>query len=267
MTGPSGAQPPQITLLAARPGRPRISGGRAPGVAFAPLTSLLILALATVSWPNDSLAQTTAPAPKPAGENTLPPLPRVAPVAPAQAAATIRAQHGFHLDLLAAEPLVMDPVAIEYDEDGRAWVVEMSDYPYTDKSTDKPFVERTTDLPLGRVRILEDVDGDGRFDRSDVFADQLSWPTGLAFWRGGVYVAATPDIWYLRDTDGDRRADQCRGATRPAAPGVPAGGGSAGHRGGGQHAAGTRAPRQGGSRHVARGGGEVRHEAVMPVDD
>ncbi|MFO0902640.1 MAG: PVC-type heme-binding CxxCH protein [Pirellulales bacterium] len=133
--------------------------------------------------------------------------PRAAPVEPAQAAATLRAQHGFRMTLLAAEPLVMDPVAVEYDEQGRAWVVEMSDYPYTDKSTDKPFTERTTDLPLGRIRILTDRDGDGVFDDSRLFAEDLSWPTGLALWQGGVYVAATPDIWYLKDSDGDGRAD------------------------------------------------------------
>src|SRR5262249_25919841 len=73
--------------------------------------------------------------------------------------------------------------------------------------TDKPFTERTTDAPLGRIRMLEDTDGDGVFDRSTIFAEGLSWPTGLAFWKGGVFVAATPDIWYLKDTDGDGRAD------------------------------------------------------------
>ena len=87
-------------------------------------------------------------------------LPRLKPLEPADALKTFKLQHGFQLDLLAAEPLTTDPVAIEYDADGRAYVVEMCDYPYTDKSTDKPFVERTTDLPLGRVRILEDIDGD-----------------------------------------------------------------------------------------------------------
>lgn len=143
---------------------------------------------------------------KPAAAN-LEPLPRILPTEAAEAGKTFRVQQGFHLDLLAAEPLTTDPVAIEYDEDGRAFVAEMSDYPYTDKSTDKPFVERTTDLPIGRVRILEDLDGDGTFDRSTIFADQLSWPTGLAFWKGGVFVAATPDIWYFKDTDGDRKAD------------------------------------------------------------
>lgn len=132
---------------------------------------------------------------------------RIAPKEPAEAAKSFRVLDGFRLDLLAAEPLVTSPVAIEYDEDGRAYVVEMCDYPYTDKAKDKPFTEHTADLPLGRVRLLEDTDGDGRFDRSTIYADGLSWPTGLALWKGGVYVAGTPEIVYLKDTDGDRRAD------------------------------------------------------------
>ena len=63
---------------------------------------------------------------------------------------------------------------------GVAYVVEMRDYPYTDKGSDKPFVERTKDEPLGRIRLVEDTDGDGRFDKSTIFAEGLSWPTGLA---------------------------------------------------------------------------------------
>jgi len=132
---------------------------------------------------------------------------RVPATEPKSVAATFRTLHGFRMELLAAEPLVTDPVALEYDESGLAWVVEMRDYPYTDKSTDKPNVERTTDAPLGRIRVLEDVDGDGRFDKSTIFAEDLSWPTGLALWKGGCFVTATPDVWYLKDTDGDRRAD------------------------------------------------------------
>ncbi len=134
-------------------------------------------------------------------------LPRIPPKEPDEVSETFRTVGGFRMDLLAAEPLVNDPVAIDYDENGLAYVVEMTDYPYTDKSTDRPYVERTTDLPIGRVRVLEDSDGDGKFDRSTVFADGLSWPTGLAFWNGGVFVAATPDIWYFKDSDGDHRAD------------------------------------------------------------
>jgi putative membrane-bound dehydrogenase-like protein len=142
-----------------------------------------------------------------ADEPDAPALARVAPTEPAEAVKTFRVLHGFRMELLAAEPLVTDPVAMCYDENGAAYVVEMSDYPYTDKSTDKPFVERTTDLPIGRVRLLEDTDADGRFDTSTIFAEGLSWPTGVAPWKGGIYVAATPDVWYLKDTDGDRRAD------------------------------------------------------------
>lgn len=137
-------------------------------------------------------------------------VPRIPATDPSQVGGTFRTLYGFRMDLLAAEPLVMDPVALEYDENGRAWVVEMRDYPYTDKSTDRPNVERLTDLPLGRIRILDDTDGDGVFDKSTVFAEDLSWPTGIALWNQGCYVTATPDVLYLKDTDGDGRADERR---------------------------------------------------------
>ncbi|MFO0944817.1 MAG: PVC-type heme-binding CxxCH protein [Planctomycetota bacterium] len=135
------------------------------------------------------------------------PFPRTPPTEAKDAQKSFHVLHGFRLELLASEPMVTDPIAIEYDEFGRAYVVEMSDYPYTDKSTDKPNMERTTDLPIGRIRLLEDLDGDGDFDRGSIFASELSWPTGIALWQGGVFVAATPDLWYLKDTDGDRKAD------------------------------------------------------------
>ena len=144
-------------------------------------------------------------------EATVPsePLPslRIPPHEPFEAQQTFRAVNGFRLDLLAAEPLTTDPIAMEYDENGRAYVIEMSDYPYTDKSKDKPFTEKTADLPIGRVRLLEDLDGDGKFDKSTLFAEDLSWPTGLTLWQGGIYVTATPDLWYFKDTDGDGKAD------------------------------------------------------------
>jgi putative membrane-bound dehydrogenase-like protein len=111
------------------------------------------------------------------------------------------------MTLLASEPLVTSPVGLEYDEHGQGWVLEMRDYPFTDKNTDKPFADKSADLPLGRIRVLRDTDGDGVFDESRIFVDDISWPTGLAFWKGGVFVAATPDLWYLKDTDGDGRAD------------------------------------------------------------
>lgn len=136
-----------------------------------------------------------------------PGLVRSQPLEPDQALASFAAKDGFQLQLVAAEPLVTDPVAGAFDEDGRLYVVEMNDYPYTDKSTDKPNVERTADLPIGKVRLLEDTDNDGVFDRSSIFARDLSWPTGVAVYRGGIFVAATPDIWYLKDEDGDGTAE------------------------------------------------------------
>jgi putative membrane-bound dehydrogenase-like protein len=136
-----------------------------------------------------------------------PRFPRTPPTEAALAASTFRVQHGFRMELIAAEPLVYDPVAAAYDEDGRLYVVEMSDYPYVDKESDKPFAENTLDPPLGRLKLLTDRDGDGRFDTSTVLADKLSWPTGVAVWKGGVYVAATPSLWYLKDADGDGRAE------------------------------------------------------------
>jgi putative membrane-bound dehydrogenase-like protein len=136
-----------------------------------------------------------------------PPLPRFPPIEPTEALKTFQVRDGFRMELLAAEPMVIDPVAAAYNEDGRLYVVEMTDYPYVEKENDKPFAQNTADPPIGRVRLLIDRDGDGTFDESHVVADKLSWPTGVAVWKGGVFVAATPDIWYFKDTDGDHRAD------------------------------------------------------------
>jgi putative membrane-bound dehydrogenase-like protein len=140
-------------------------------------------------------------------QTATPSFPRVPPLSPAEAAKSFRVLHGFRMELVAAEPLVTDPVAMAFDEHGRAYVCEMIDYPYTDKARHQPNQENPTDAPLGRVRLLEDTDGDGRFDKSTVFAEGLSWPTGVACWQGGVFVIATPDLWYLKDTDGDGQAD------------------------------------------------------------
>ena len=117
---------------------------------------------------------------------------------PAEALKTFETANGFEMQLVAQEPLVCDPIAAEFDENGQLYVCEMRDYPYQPKPGDKP---------LGAVRLLRDVDGDGIFDESHLFADGLLWPSGVVPWQGGVFVAAAPDIWYLKDTDGDHRAD------------------------------------------------------------
>lgn len=133
--------------------------------------------------------------------------PATPPTDSKEAAKTFHVLDGFEMQLIAVEPLVTDPVAITYDEDGRAYVCEMNDYPYTDKSAHKPSQENPTDANIGKVRLLTDTDGDGVFDKASVFAEGLSWPTGAACWKGGIFVTATPDVWYLKDTNGDGVAD------------------------------------------------------------
>jgi len=127
-------------------------------------------------------------------------LPRIAPTPAATALETFRTLPGFHLEQVVAEPLVRDPVALAFDADGRLFVVEMCDY----SEQDKDF--------LGNVRLLEDRDEDGRFETSTLFAEKLSWPTAITCFDGGVFVGAAPDIWYLKDNDGDGRADVRRRA-------------------------------------------------------
>jgi putative membrane-bound dehydrogenase-like protein len=121
------------------------------------------------------------------------------PLTPAQALAEFRISPGLRLELVAAEPEIESPVAMAFDEDGKLWVVEMRDYPNG---------PRPGQPPGGRVRILEDRDGDGRYEHSTVFADELLFANGVMPWRGGVLVTAAPHIVYLRDTDGDGKADQ-----------------------------------------------------------
>lgn len=122
-------------------------------------------------------------------------LPRIPPHEPAAALGTFALAPGLRIEQVAAEPLVHSPVAIDFDERGRCYVVEMIDY------------SEQADDHLGAVRILEDTDGDGRMDQSNVFARGLSWPTGVLAYDGGVFVCAAPDILYFKDTDGDRVAD------------------------------------------------------------
>jgi putative membrane-bound dehydrogenase-like protein len=123
------------------------------------------------------------------------PAPR-SPLAPEEALKSWRVPAGFRVELVAAEPLVMDPVALTWDGAGRLYVVEMGDYPLGPVD--------------GKVKLLEDRDGDGRMERSTVFADKLPYPTGAFPWKGGLLVTAAPDILYLKDTDGDGKADERR---------------------------------------------------------
>ncbi|WP_422931354.1 PVC-type heme-binding CxxCH protein [Singulisphaera sp. PoT] len=122
----------------------------------------------------------------------------IPPKAPEEAVRSFETKDGFTMELVAAEPLVYSPTAAAFDENGNLYVAEMVDYPYKPKLGQEP---------LGSIRLLIDEDGDGRFDKGHVFADKLLWAAGIAPWKGGVFVASPPDIWYLKDTDGDHKAD------------------------------------------------------------
>jgi len=122
-----------------------------------------------------------------------------APKSPEDALKTFQVREGFRVELVAAEPAVMDPVSFDWGADGRLWVVEMRDYPLGVDGKGKPG---------GVVKVLEDRDGDGRFETARTFLDSLSYPSSLMPWRKGVLIAAAPDLLYAEDTDGDGRADR-----------------------------------------------------------
>ena len=107
-------------------------------------------------------------------------------------------QPGFRVELVAAEPLVMDPVAFDWDSKGRLWVVEMADYPLGLDGKGKPG---------GRVKFLTDTNGDGKYDTSTLFADEIGYPSDVMVWRNGVLISAAPNIWYMEDSNGDGKAD------------------------------------------------------------
>ncbi|HEY1784404.1 MAG TPA: PVC-type heme-binding CxxCH protein [Pirellulales bacterium] len=117
------------------------------------------------------------------------------PLTPAAELATFRlADENLTIELVAAEPAVISPVALAWDSGGKMYVAEMEDYPVGPGK--------------GRIRLLEDRDHDGRYETASVFADGISFPTSVLPSRGGLLVAAAPDILFLKDTDGDGRADR-----------------------------------------------------------
>lgn len=117
----------------------------------------------------------------------------------ASVAGALSVRDGYSIHAVASEPLVVDPVSARLDARGRLWVVEMPDYPTG---------PREGHGPSGRIKVLQDTDGDGRFDEGKVFADGLLFATGVQPYRSGAFVTLSGKIIYLEDVDGDGRADK-----------------------------------------------------------
>jgi putative membrane-bound dehydrogenase-like protein len=120
------------------------------------------------------------------------------PKSPEDSLKCIRIRPGFKVELVAAEPLVKDPINFEWGADGKLWIVEMGDYPIgTDGHGRRG----------GVVRFLEDTNHDGRYDTSTVFLDGLNFPNGVMPWRKGVLISAAPELLYAEDANGDGKAN------------------------------------------------------------
>ena len=150
--------------------------------------SVILVALASGNAsgaPGKQLTGVYAPTPTPA----LP---------PAEAQKKFVVPDGFEVRLFAAEPDVVNPVAMTWDERGRLWVLELYEYPLGAPPGTKP---------RDRIKILEDTDNDGRADKVTVFAEGLNLATGLLLGNGGAYVGQAPELLFLQDTNHDDKAD------------------------------------------------------------
>lgn len=121
------------------------------------------------------------------------------PLSPEESKKLIHVPAGFKLELFASEPDIINPIDMAWDERGRLWVIETVDYPNT--------VREDNGVGDDRIKICEDTDGDGKADKFTVFADKLNIPTSLVFANGGLIVSQAPHFLFLKDTNGDDKAD------------------------------------------------------------
>ncbi|MCP4849950.1 MAG: hypothetical protein GY899_18580 [Verrucomicrobiaceae bacterium] len=134
---------------------------------------------------------------------TLPPLVKREPAqlpSPDEMLSSFRVAEGYEVNLFASEqefPELRNPEQIAFDSQGRLWVVTMPSFPGTIPG----------DVPHDKVIVLEDTDRDGRADKSTVFADQLTVPDGLAFYKDGVIISHQPRLVFMKDSNGDGKAD------------------------------------------------------------
>ncbi len=129
------------------------------------------------------------------------------PKSPADSLKCIKVRPGFTVELMAAEPLVMDPIAFAWGPDGKFWVVEMGDYPLGVDGKNK-FGGKVKFLEKASRERKRPEDPDGPYTKATVFLDNLGYPTGVTPWGKGVIVTCAPDIFYAEDTTGSGKADK-----------------------------------------------------------
>lgn len=121
------------------------------------------------------------------------------PMTPAESLKAFDVAPGFKVELVASEPLIRSPVAMDFDENGRLFVAEFPEY--------NQYANPNPPKVRGRVVMLESTKGDGNYDKATTYVDDLDSPVAVACWDGGVFVGVVPDLWYFKDTDGDGKAD------------------------------------------------------------
>src|SRR5207248_570912 len=113
------------------------------------------------------------------------------PYSPAESLNKMAVPEGFHVDLVASEPEIVNPIAMAFDERGRIWITESIEYP-----------RKSAGPGRDRVKVLENFDASGRAKKVTVFAEGLNIPTGIAVGYGGIWVINSPDLLFLREKDG-----------------------------------------------------------------
>lgn len=156
------------------------------------------------TWPNLSTVGTLlcllqmVSIPHANAQTTVPSAAVKSPLSPEESLKYFQLERGLKIELVAAEPQVIDPVSIAFDENGVLWAVEMTDYP-NGPQPGQP--------PMSRISALRDKDGDGRYETSQVFVDKLLFATGIQPWKGGVIVTMAGEVAWFKDSDGDGVAD------------------------------------------------------------
>lgn len=160
------------------------------------LLTLLSCALLVVS-----LLPAADPAKSAADKDFAAELPKIPSRSPEESLKSMKLKAGFHAEIVAAEPLIRSPMGMDFDEYGRAFVVELPEY--NQYGSQKPHGK-------GGIKMLTDTDGDGKYDKATAYVENLNYPTAVACWDGGILVGAAPDILFCKDTDGDGKSDVCR---------------------------------------------------------